>query len=753
MNDKKYLPIIGRGEKMIEPITKKFGFGDATYPRSYQEAKKRIAEQVSTLKKVIHDIPKEKRMAEIVVTIKLNEKFLAKSYIPNTLFKQVEMDNIGSRRWERDDDCEKKHSKMHFVKIHEESLDLFESILAKEESQLTDSFKNDIRKIEEINLISNNEIIQGFDHTWKEGTVEFILHPFGEETNDMLEKFKSILRQNKINGDELKLKSYPNGPTFVSVYVNKKVLNDIMNFNPLRTAHPLNVNFFPEIRSAQSNSLPLSPPPGKNISQIKVGIFDGGIDQNNPFLAKYAKEGTAVGTSAVLAGVEHGTAVAGVILYGDLNNYEANTQLDDPSITVESFRVLPKSNPADLDLYEAIDFIEEIVPSRNDIDVYNLSFGPAGPILDDEISRFTYALDQLAWDHKKLFVVAVGNDGERPRPYNRVQAPADIVNGLGVGAYTFNNKGEKIRASYSCVGGGREGCKVKPDIAAFGGDLHYPIHVLSTNYSDKKLTAGTSFSAPLIASKAAEILGRCKQFSPLVSRALIVHTANNPNKIKGEDELGYGIVDASVDEILRCDENRVNIIYSSSINPTAFAKLPIPLPINADIKGEVHLSWTIATLSKANPLHIEDYTESAIEDTFYPHHKKYKFTKDKNSKVLHCDSEEASELLDNDWSVSSLPNSDSPEQYQTEQARRGEMKWDTVVKKWKRKRISSLEQPFLVLHGMGRNRSTERIHYAAVITITVPKYQGNLYEDILNEYSVLEPVYISSRNEVMIPVG
>ncbi|MGL4820081.1 MAG: S8 family peptidase, partial [Bacilli bacterium] len=451
-------------------------------------------------------------------------------------------------------------------------------------------------------------------------------------------------------------------------------------------------------------------------------------------------------------GVDHGTAVAGVVLYGDLNQYERNTNLSDPMVTVESFRVLPKSNPADLDLYEAIDFIEAIVPTRNDIDVYNLSFGPAGPIVDDEISRFTFSLDQLAWNYKKLFVVAVGNDGEQMSPYNRVQAPADLVNGLGVGAYTFNQNGEKIRAPYSCIGGGREGCKVKPDVVAFGGDSHYPMHLLSTNQDDVCLQAGTSFSAPVIASKAAEILGRCNQFNPLVARALIVHSARNPNQV--DNEMGYGIVDLTVDEMLQCKSNHVTVIYSSALNPAAYAKLPIPLPVNASIDGDVHLTWTITTLSKANPLHIEDYTESAVEDTFYPHHKKFNFKKDNKNKKHHLedDADIISRLEAEGWIRSTWPASSSPEQYQSEQARRGELKWDTVVKKWKRMRISSLERPHLVLHGMGRNGSSDRIDYATVITISTPKYQGNLYEDILNEYSVLEPVFIRNRNEVLLPV-
>ncbi|MDT2248998.1 hypothetical protein P7H16_21660 [Paenibacillus larvae] len=102
------------------------------------------------------------------------------------------------------------------------------------------------------------------------------------------------------------------------------------------------------------------------------------------------------------------------------------------------------------------------------------------------MSRFTYALDTLAWNYQKLFVVAVGNDGEAPSPYNRVQAPADLVNGLGVGAYTFNyDTAERIRSQLQLYCDGREGCKVKPDVCAFGGDSRrYPIHLI--NSSDSK---------------------------------------------------------------------------------------------------------------------------------------------------------------------------------------------------------------------------------------------------------------------------
>ncbi|MGE8206655.1 S8 family serine peptidase [Heyndrickxia sp. NPDC080065] len=218
---------------------------------------------------------------------------------------------------------------MHFVKFDKDSIEQLEKILVKEETQLIESLKNDIRKVEDISLLSGDEIEQGFDEKWEEGTVEFVLHPFGDDDERMLSKFRSILEKNKVNTKSLKIKSYPNGPTFVSVYLSKKVLQEFTDFNPLRTVHPLTVDFFPEIRNSQNESNFLKPPVGKNVSQIKVGIFDGGIDPTHPFLVNYAKENKSVSTAPIKKGVDHGTAVAGVVLCGDLNQYEANSYLNE----------------------------------------------------------------------------------------------------------------------------------------------------------------------------------------------------------------------------------------------------------------------------------------------------------------------------------------------------------------------------------------------------------------------------------------
>ncbi|MEK4534521.1 S8 family serine peptidase [Peribacillus sp. FSL K6-1552] len=87
----------------------------------------------------------------------------------------------------------------------------------------------------------------------------------------------------------------------------------------------------------------LKPPVGQNISQIRVGIFDGGIDTTHPLLVNYAKENKSVKSNPIRQGVDHGTAVAGVVLNGDLNQYEANSQL-----TINTFKFVSTLSGVDL---------------------------------------------------------------------------------------------------------------------------------------------------------------------------------------------------------------------------------------------------------------------------------------------------------------------------------------------------------------------------------------------------------------------
>lgn len=752
--EQRFRPILGNGESMVEPVKPARGAGEPDYPRTYNEAKSRIKKQVSNVIQAIEALPNEKRMQEVVITIRLHYKFLAKSYTPTMLFREINAENVGSRRWDYSDELKKDiyYSKMHFVKASVDNLIYLQDYLDKDEAVLKDSFKKDIQKIEEISLLSSSETIVGFEDEWLTGKVEMVLHPFEDEMNLAVEKFMAILIANDVAEESIKVKIYNNGPTFICANMNRQALSAIHDFNPLRTAHPIRMNTFPEMRNVRYTPNAPSPVSSSVRSRIKIGMFDGGVDGTIPLLANHVSDNQVLNTLPEAEYIEHGSAVAGCILYGPLNRFNDNENIPQPTVSVESFRVFPLNNRHDYELYEAIDIIENVVPSRNDIQVYNLSFGPYGPILDDEISRFTYVLDNLAWNYQKLFIVAVGNDGDLQTPMNRIQSPSDMVNGLGVGAFSYDSTGNVIRAPYSCIGQGREGCKVKPDILAFGGDEVAPIEVVSVHHGNRSLTTGTSYAAPVISGMAGEILGRCDRFNPLVARALLVHSATNPNGVC--KEFGYGFLNKPIEQIINCTDNNVTIVYTSSIMPKNYAKIPIPIPLTAQSSGKFKISYTIAVLSKVNPLHVEDYTESAIEDTFYPHDQRFRFTKGKSNviKNIETDTSEIEKLLSQGYQSSTLPVSTSTKTYQTEQARRGELKWDTVVHRWRTMKSASLRKPFLVLHGMGRNSGKDRMDYALIVTISALDYKTSLYNDILTEYTTLQPVQLRATNELMVHV-
>lgn len=450
-------------------------------------------------------------------------------------------------------------------------------------------------------MLESNEQITGFTPEWQEGRVELVIHPSKNSDRRQKQFLFELFEFAQIDQDRCTIRQYPSGPTFVSCFVRRSSLETLYGVNPLRSAHPLTFGGLKPLRSSPIAKAP-QPPVSATRSTIKVGVFDGGIDVTCPLLIGHAEEdvGLSISTPPNPAYVEHGTAVAAAVLYGPLNSFAASDVLPPPPVSVTSFRALPTSDPLDVDLYESIDVIERVVPARQDIKVYNISFGPVGQIEDDCLSRFTYSLDQLAHSHKVAFYIAVGNDGEVSGE-NRIQAPSDLANGCGVAAHTL----DRVRAKYSCIGPGRESAKIKPDFAAFGGCDQHPIHLASTTPGEKLLNWGTSFASPIAARLGALASESFERSSALLGRALLVHTANSDDKV-WNTELGHGCIRDSIDDILFCEARAVTVVFQASILPKQIIKLPIPLPLTLVLPGMVSFRWTVAALPPVDSLHPED---------------------------------------------------------------------------------------------------------------------------------------------------
>ncbi len=780
--------ILGNGERYVETLTRTRPGRAPEMPRPYSEARDLVKNQVSTALRHHASLPLHKRFAdEAVLCLRLHPDMMAKSYDPTAIFNAIpELANVGSRNYnvpvdtiaqttriqkhrQKQDAKELKAQlqdqvlnvtgRLVFVRSDDAGFKRLLQLLDTPERSLPQTFRQSVQEIEAFDLLSSKEQILGFAENWLEGRVEIILHPSCHNEEEQRSFLKNLFSGASTPWKKTRIAAYPNGPTFVSCHLTRSALDAIAGANPLRAVHPLAFGGLEDLRAAPSAPSP-KPTISTTRSTITVGMFDGGLDPNHSLLKGHVVQDEALSIKVPQHQdcAAHGTAVAGALLFGPLNDKDATRPLPSPNVSVVSFRVLPTSDPKDIDLYEAIDVIEAAVPARPDIKVFNLSFGPRGPIVPDSISRFTYALDTLAAARKVTFCVAVGNDGDAGPGLDRIQAPADLVNGIGVGAYTIRG-GHDVHAPYSCKGPGRECAKIKPDLVAFGGCDQMPIQLLSATPGQKIYSHGTSFASPIVASLCAQTADAFDRGTTLLARALLVHSARHP---AGDPDhlLGHGIVRSSVDDILRCNTNEVTIIFQGDLIPTKQIKLPVMLPQGLTVSGNIHIRWTIAALPPVYPNHPSDYTACCIDDTFYPNNQLFAFTRlTRNGKQemarLHLQEEaaEVARLVSSGWKQASMPVSVSGNTYPTETERRAAYKWEPIVRRSVSKRASSLLEPFLVLHAIPRHNQSSRLDYAAIVTISAPKCSTDLYDAVLRRYTVLQPIRMRTQAELQVSIS
>lgn len=778
MADNQRRLILGNGEHYITGIQKQKPGRSPDPPRSYGEARDRIKSGVDDALLHFESLPPEKKVAdEAVFCLRLHPDVTAKSYDPSAIFEEVpELHSVGSRTYrtpvadvaqtkrmaKKLDKKEREvDARLVFVQSTPKGFERFVNQLNRPESSIPKKFREEIQRVERFDMLSADEQLTGFAPDWKEGRVELVLHPSRHAQDGQLEFLFELFEWSNIDLNRSTVRPYAGGPTFVSCFLNRASLNRLAGTNPLRSAHPLHFDGLSSLRHAPKSNAP-QPPATTTRSTIKVGMFDGGIDMSVPLLAGHAEQDAAnsIKTPEDPDCVDHGTAVAGAILHGPLNGFKAKDRLPTPPVYVVSFRVLPTSDPADVDLFEAIDVIEQAVPARRDIKVFNVSFGPRGPIEDDTLSRFTYVLDTLAATHKVTFCVAVGNDGD-VEDEERIQSPSDMVHGLGVGAFTLD-AASPIHAPYSCQGPGRECGKVKPDVVAFGGCENTPIHLVSTATGQKVLWWGTSFSTPLASRLNAQAIDSFERSTALLGRALLVHSAEYPGAVlqrKTSDIfLGHGCIAEAIDDVLLCEDRSVTVVFQGDILPARMAKLPFPWPNKVEIPGTVYVHWTVAALAPVDPMHPGDYTSCCIEETFYPNANKYEFRPPKGSKAknkrLHLidDSSEVKKLLTSNWQQAAWPLSESGNTYQDEEERRLDCKWESIVRRSKSKRADKVESPMMTLHAIGRNGAHERFDYVVIVTLRAPKFAGDLYTEIRQEYPALAPIRLRTEAETRIQI-
>jgi len=389
-----------------------------------------------------------------------------------------------------------------------------------------------------------------------------------------------------------------------------------------------------EITVLQTDIQNLPPVPAPPGDAPGVVVLDSGLTTGHPLLAP------AVGDAqSFIPGLGpddqhgHGTHVAGIALYGDVEEALRSGQFV-PMLRLFSGRILDANNTNESKLIEnQVESAVRYFHGEYGCRVFNLSYGDRRkPYLGRHVRGLAVTLDTIARELGVLFVVPAGNleraaaappdwRTQYPRYLLQQEAalldPATALNALTVGSLvrwdaTFNAQryrddpaeqpiARRDQPSPFTRSGPSVGGAIKPELVAYGGNFavnaraaNQPIvrqglGELSTcrDFAAGRLLAeesGTSFAAPHVAHLAARILAEHPQTDHNLLRALLVAHARWPepcetllgDKTERLRLCGYGKVEeAALD---RSNEQEVTLIAGDTIPDRHHHFYEVPLP-------------------------------------------------------------------------------------------------------------------------------------------------------------------------------
>jgi hypothetical protein len=196
-----------------------------------------------------------------------------------------------------------------------------------------------------------------------------------------------------------------------------------------------------------------------------VTLLDTGVNRENPFLTASLPESRCYSADRAWDRFDsdgHGTKMAGIALFGDLDDALAGQDAILPAIALESVAISAPESAARLPARDALQRAVQIVEQKSlRRRVFCLAATARGEAEDGRPTSTSSALDKLAFndgENTRLFCSAVGNVFMSPfEPYqvsqysghnedHGVQSPAQALNALSVGAATHRCSVEGLLA-------------------------------------------------------------------------------------------------------------------------------------------------------------------------------------------------------------------------------------------------------------------------------------------------------------------
>lgn len=722
--------ILGRGEILAKPIP--YQNRDTRSDPDYS-----WGEQIAHLSKCFGKQKKELEKIDLgacpnnqaVSMLTLHPRYQSRSGFPALLLKAFDLRLIGSRPVnvkprkgrgsERDEGTES--TALYLAGDVSSLLAMSDSLGDISEE---DDVAQDILKVEDIELFKPEQRLHG-KISKDDEELEVIVHFDSYYDMDWEDQFLEFAKRSGVQID-LKHNYQSRGLWFMPGLGGKQAAKKLAEFSFVRAIRPM-----PKLRILESPSVIRAVGNSKKIKiehsdvvdeRFRVAVFDGGVHGKHPFgdlveiIEPDAKDEIGAPIDELL---DHGTAVTSAVLFGHVDN---EADIKKPYCRVDHYRVLG-TKTTDRHLYNVMLYVDKILAQTNYM-FTTFSFGPAEVAGDDLVTAWTSMLDDHLSEADCLATIAVGNDGDRSWPNNRIMIPSDCVNAIAVGASnTIGSDWE--RAEYSCVGPGRHPGTVKPDVVHFGGvdEEKFKFVYSSSAFAED---CGTSYATPAVIRVAAGLRAHFgDELKPLSIRALLLHCAENNGNPRAE--VGWGRVPTDLDEITVCPDGTVRVLYQGKLEPGKVLRAPIPVP-DMQLTGDVTIKATFCYVCATDPHVPGDYTRAGLDITFRPHADKY----DKKPEYPKPDSFFKRDARSNE-----------------QELRADAHKWETVVSAGVNKRGSSLKEPVMDVHYLAREpgnpgspSSAVKLPYALVITVSSKKHK-NLYDLVYsrhkNKLSIIRP--------------
>ena len=215
---------------------------------------------------------------------------------------------------------------------------------------------------------------------------------------------------------------------------------------------------------------------------------------------------------------------------------------------------------------------------------------------------------------------------------------------------------------------------------------------------------------------------------PATVKALMIHHAESKNH--NLQEVGWGRLSNSPEEIIECLEDEAIIAYQGDLKQSQHLRIPIPIPDGIDCTW-VHIKATFCFTAMTDPEHPLHYTRGGLEISFRAN----------ESKKKDDDSEHAN--TNTFFSSSNLYSSE-------DELRKDAHKWETSLTNSQRFKKDTLLNPVMDVKYHAREKGGEApndlppLNYSLIVSIRA-EGDNNTYNLVLQQNQTLQAISITNR--------